>query len=113
MRIAQEEVFGPVLACIPFDSEEHAIAIANDSAYGLAAGIWTQNAARMLRMSQRIKSGIVWINMYRAVSYMSPFGGFKRSGLGHENGSDAIRSEERRVGKECVSRCRSRWWPSH
>lgn len=90
MRIAQEEVFGPVLACIPFDSEEHAIAIANDSAYGLAAGIWTQNAARMLRMSQRIKSGIVWINMYRAVSYMSPFGGFKRSGLGHENGSDAI-----------------------
>ncbi|WP_375404439.1 aldehyde dehydrogenase [uncultured Sphingomonas sp.] len=91
MRIAQEEVFGPVLACIPFDDEDDAVAIANDSAYGLAAGIWTRDMGRALRMSDRIKSGIVWVNMYRAVSYMSPFGGYKRSGLGYENGMDAVR----------------------
>ncbi len=91
MRIAQEEVFGPVLACIPFEDEDEAVAIANDSNYGLAAGIWTQNTARILRMSERIKSGMVWVNMYRAVSYMSPFGGYKRSGVGYENGMDAIR----------------------
>lgn len=91
MRIAQEEVFGPVLACIPFEDEDEAVAIANDSNYGLAAGIWTQNIARILRMSERIKSGMVWVNMYRAVSYMSPFGGYKRSGVGYENGMDAIR----------------------
>ncbi|MBW4025059.1 MAG: aldehyde dehydrogenase [Proteobacteria bacterium] len=91
MRIAQEEVFGPVLAVIPFDDEAEAIAIANDSAYGLAAGVWTQDTARVLRMSAALKAGMVWVNMYRAVSYMSPFGGVKRSGLGHENGMDAIR----------------------
>lgn len=91
MRIAQEEVFGPVLACIPFEDEEEAIAIANDTNYGLAAGIWTEDIGRIMRMSERIKSGIVWVNMYRAVSYMSPFGGYKRSGVGYENGLDAIR----------------------
>jgi acyl-CoA reductase-like NAD-dependent aldehyde dehydrogenase len=91
MRIAQEEVFGPVLAVIPFEDEDEAVAIANDSIYGLAAGVWTENTARVLRMSERLKTGMVWVNMYRAVSYMSPFGGFKRSGVGHENGMDAIR----------------------
>ena len=91
MRIAQEEVFGPVLACIPFEDEEEALAIANDSQYGLAAGVWTEDMGRILRMSERLKSGMVWVNMYRAVSYMSPFGGYKRSGVGYENGMDAIR----------------------
>lgn len=91
MRIAQEEVFGPVLACIPFEDEEDALAIANDSAYGLAAGLWTQDTSRILRMSEKLKAGTVWVNMYRAVSYMSPFGGFKRSGVGRENGQDTIR----------------------
>ena len=91
MRIAQEEVFGPVLAVIPFEDEAEAIAIANDSSYGLAAGIWTQDTSRVLRMSAALKTGMVWVNMYRAVSYMSPFGGVKRSGLGHENGMDAIK----------------------
>jgi aldehyde dehydrogenase (NAD+) len=91
MRIAQEEVFGPVLACIPFDDEEDAIQTANDSNYALAAGVWTENMRRGLVMSQRLEAGMVWVNMYRAVSYMSPFGGHKRSGVGHENGIDAVR----------------------
>ncbi|GAC1340387.1 MAG: aldehyde dehydrogenase [Acetobacteraceae bacterium] len=90
MRIAREEVFGPVLACIPFDDEDEAVAIANDSPYGLAAGVWTADVRRMLRMSQDLAVGMVWVNMYRAVSFMSPFGGYKRSGLGRENGIEAI-----------------------
>ena len=91
MRIAQEEVFGPVLSCIRFKDEEEAIAIANDSLYGLAAGLWTADLRRAIEMPKRLKVGIVWVNMYRAVSYMSPFGGYKRSGVGRENGMDAIR----------------------
>ncbi|QCP55010.1 aldehyde dehydrogenase [Trinickia violacea] len=91
MRIAREEVFGPVLACIPFDDEEDAVRIANDSNYALAAGVWTENLRRGIVMSQRLEAGMVWVNMYRAVSYMSPFGGHKRSGVGHENGIDAVR----------------------
>jgi (Z)-2-((N-methylformamido)methylene)-5-hydroxybutyrolactone dehydrogenase len=91
MRIAQEEVFGPVLAAIPFRDEDEAIEIANDIPYGLAAGVWTQSIRRALKMSERLKAGTVWVNTYRAVSYMSPFGGYKRSGLGRENGMDAIR----------------------
>jgi acyl-CoA reductase-like NAD-dependent aldehyde dehydrogenase len=91
MRIAQEEVFGPVLAVIPFEDEDDAISIANDVAYGLAAGVWTQNMRRALTMAERLQAGTVWINTYRAVSYTSPFGGYKRSGLGRENGEDAIK----------------------
>jgi len=91
MRIAQEEVFGPVLSVIPFKDEDEAVAIANDSLYGLAAGIWTQDLRRAMAMPKRLKTGIVWVNMYRAVSYMSPFGGYKRSGVGRENGMDAVR----------------------
>ena len=91
MRIAQEEVFGPVLAVIPFDSDEQAIEIANGTIYGLAAGVWTQSISRALTMSERLRAGTVWVNTYRAVSYMSPFGGFKRSGIGRESGLSAIR----------------------
>src|SRR6185312_6253182 len=90
MRIAQEEVFGPVLSIIPFDDEEEAVAIANDTVYGLAAGVWTQNIRRALVMSERLRAGTVWVNTYRAVSFMSPFGGYKRSGLGRESGQEAI-----------------------
>src|SRR5579883_3142848 len=91
MRIAQEEVFGPVLSIIPFDEEEEAIRIANDTLYGLAAGVWTTSIRRALMMSERLEAGMVWVNTYRAVSYMSPFGGYKRSGIGRESGIDAIR----------------------
>lgn len=91
MRIAQEEVFGPVLAVIPFEDEDEAVAIGNDVAYGLAAGVWTQNMRRAFTMSERLQAGTVWVNTYRAVSYLSPFGGYKRSGLGRESGQEMIK----------------------
>ena len=90
MRIAQEEIFGPVLSVIPFHDEEEAIGIANDTLYGLAAGVWTTNIRRAITISNRLRAGTVWVNTYRAVSYMSPFGGFKNSGFGRENGQHAI-----------------------
>lgn len=90
MRIAREEVFGPVLSVIPFDEEDEAWAIANDSPYGLAAGIWTENMGRAIRGSAALEAGTVWINSYRAVSYMAPFGGYKRSGVGRESGREAM-----------------------
>ncbi|HZN31747.1 MAG TPA: aldehyde dehydrogenase [Xanthobacteraceae bacterium] len=90
MRIAQEEVFGPVLSIIKFRDEEEAVAIANDIAYGLGAGIWTQSLKRATTVSKRIRAGTVWVNTYRAVSFLMPFGGYKASGLGHENGVEAI-----------------------
>jgi aldehyde dehydrogenase (NAD+) len=91
MRIAQEEVFGPILSVIPFDAEEDAIRIGNDIVFGLAAGVWTSDIGRALRMSEKLKAGTIWVNTYRAVSFMSPFGGFKRSGQGRESGQDAIK----------------------
>jgi len=91
MRIAQEEVFGPVLSIIPFDTEDEAVQIANGTVYGLAAGVWTQSIRRALLMAERLEAGTVWVNTYRAVSYMSPFGGYKRSGIGRESGIEAIR----------------------
>jgi aldehyde dehydrogenase (NAD+) len=90
MRIAQEEVFGPLLVVIPFDTEEEAVAIANDTPYGLAAGVWTRDLERALTLPRRLKAGTVWVNAYRVVSYMAPFGGVKASGLGRENGIRAI-----------------------
>ncbi len=91
MRIAQEEVFGPVLSIIPFKDDDEAVAIANDVVYGLAAGVWTQSIQRAIEIPKRIQAGTVWVNTYRAVSFVSPFGGYKRSGLGRESGQDAIR----------------------
>ncbi len=90
MRIAQEEIFGPVLSVIPFADEEEAVRVANDTIYGLAAGVWTQSIRRAVLMAERLKAGTVWVNTYRAVSFTSPFGGYKRSGIGRENGADAI-----------------------
>lgn len=91
MRIAQEEVFGPVLSVIKFKNEDEAIAIANDSRFGPGSGVWTSDIGRAHRMAERIQAGTVWVNCYRAVSYMSPFGGYKDSGIGRENGIDAVR----------------------
>ena len=91
MRIAQEEVFGPVLSVIPFDTEEDAVRIGNDVDFGLAAGVWTQDIGRAIRMSEKLRAGTIWINTYRSISYTSPFGGYKSSGIGRENGPDAIK----------------------
>lgn len=90
MRIAREEVFGPVLSIIPFEDDEEAIEIANDSIYGLASGVWTSSIRRAFTMADRIRSGTVWVNTYRAVSFMAPFGGYKKSGIGRESGQHAI-----------------------
>jgi len=90
-ELAQEEIFGPVLAVIPFDTEEEAIAMANDSRYGLAAGIWSRDISRVMRVSREIQAGSVWVNTYRAVAAQAPFGGFKESGIGRERGEAGLR----------------------
>ena len=89
-RLAQEEVFGPVLAIIPFDTEEEVIALANDVPYGLVAGLWTQDIGRAHRVAAQIDAGLVSINTYRPVHWMLPYGGYKLSGLGRENGLAAL-----------------------
>ncbi|SAL01835.1 aldehyde dehydrogenase [Caballeronia calidae] len=91
MRIAQEEVFGPILSIIGFETEKDAIEIGNDVIYGLAAGVWTRDIGRAVRMSKAIHSGLVWVNTYRAYSVIAPIGGMKQSGLGREYGIDAVR----------------------
>lgn len=91
MRIAQEEVFGPVLCVMRFKDDEDAIRIANSTNYGLAAGVWTESLRRAVEMSNRLVAGTIWVNTYRSTSYTTPFGGYKSSGLGRENGIDAIR----------------------
>jgi aldehyde dehydrogenase (NAD+) len=90
MRIAQEEIFGPVLSILRFKDEDEALRVANDVRFGLGAGVWTRDIGRAIRMSERIQAGTVWVNTYRAVSYLSPFGGYKDSGVGRENGMQAI-----------------------
>jgi aldehyde dehydrogenase (NAD+) len=91
MRIAQEEVFGPVLAVLRFHNEDEAIQIGNDVRFGLAAGVWTSSLHRAMYMSEKLKAGTVWINNYRNTSYTTPFGGFKDSGIGREGGIEAVK----------------------
>ncbi|WP_324669416.1 aldehyde dehydrogenase [Geochorda subterranea] len=91
MRIAQEEIFGPVLCVIPFEDESDAIRIANDIRYGLGASVWTRDVGRAHRVAHAIEAGIVWINDHHRIDPGSPWGGFKWSGYGKENGFEAIR----------------------
>jgi aldehyde dehydrogenase (NAD+) len=91
MRIAREEVFGPVLTVIPFETDDEAVAIANDTPYGLAAALWTTSIERAIKLPKRLEAGTVWVNAYRVVSYLAPFGGVKGSGIGRENGIEAIK----------------------
>jgi len=95
VRTVQEEMFGPVLSALRFGDEDEAVRFANDTRFGLGAGVFTRDVARALRVSRRIRSGIVWVNTYRAISPIAPFGGFKQSGYGREAGVDAIRDYTR------------------
>jgi aldehyde dehydrogenase (NAD+) len=88
--IAQNEVFGPVLTVLPFDTEEEAVALANATRFGLAAGVWTRDVKRAHRVARALQAGTVWINTYRAITFNSPFGGYKESGYGRVNGAEAI-----------------------
>ncbi|NNE63846.1 MAG: aldehyde dehydrogenase [Gammaproteobacteria bacterium] len=90
VRTVREEMFGPVLSALTFNTEEEAIEMANQSDFGLGSGVFTSNVARALRVSDAIRSGIVWVNTYRVISPIAPFGGFKNSGPGRESGIDAI-----------------------
>jgi betaine-aldehyde dehydrogenase len=90
--VVQQEIFGPVLCILPFDNEENLIAQANQTVYGLAAGIWTADYKRAWRVARALEAGTVWINTYKQLSIAAPFGGFKDSGLGREKGVQAIRN---------------------
>ncbi len=89
-RLAQEEIFGPVLAVMPFDTEEEAIRLANDVEYGLVAGLWTKDVSRAHRVAAALEAGLVTINTFRTTHPMLPYGGYKMSGIGRENGMEAL-----------------------
>lgn len=91
MEIAQQEVFGPVLVAMAFDSENEAIQLANETRFGLAGAVWSQDVARAHRVAGQLRAGTVWINSYKAISVMSPFGGFGESGFGRSSGLDGLR----------------------
>lgn len=88
-ELARDEVFGPVLAVIPFDTESEAVRIANETSFGLASGVWTRDLSRAHRMASRIQAGAVFINNYRGIGPAVPFGGYKNSGVGRENALQA------------------------
>ncbi len=89
-EITREEVFGPVLAVMPFESEDEAVALANDTPYGLAGAVWTRDGARGHRVAKAVRAGTFWINGYKTISVMSPFGGFGQSGYGRSSGLEAL-----------------------
>ena len=89
-RLARDEVFGPVVALMRFGDEDEAIRLANDTEYGLAAGVWTSDVKRAHRMVASVRAGSIWINNYRVLGHTQPFGGFRSSGVGREMGIDAL-----------------------
>jgi (Z)-2-((N-methylformamido)methylene)-5-hydroxybutyrolactone dehydrogenase len=88
--IWNNEVFGPVVLIVPFDEEEEAVALSNATSYGLAASLWTRDVGRAQRVARQLQAGTVWVNTYRIMNYRVPFGGYKESGLGRENGLEAL-----------------------
>ena len=99
-RIAREEIFGPVAAMIRFDGDDDAVALANDTRYGLAAGVWTSDLRRAHRLLHRIRAGTVWVNNYRVIGHTLPFGGYGQSGIGREMGAAAL---------DAYTECKSVW----
>jgi aldehyde dehydrogenase (NAD+) len=114
MRVAQEEIFGPVLAVIPFEDDAEAAAIANDSTYGLAGGIWSGDNERAMRLAAQMRTGTVWINDWHMINPRFPFGGYKQSGIGREHGEFGYREyqETKHVHLDLLGPDRSRhpWW---
>lgn len=114
MRIAQEEIFGPVLAVIPFEDDAEAVAIANDSIYGLAGGVWSSDNGRAIKVAEQVRTGTVWINDYHMINPRYPFGGYKQSGIGREHGEigfDEYREVKHiHVDQGGPSRARHPWW---
>ena len=90
VRIAQEEIFGPVLSVLTFRTPDEAIEKANNTPYGLSAGVWTEKGSRILSMAQRLRAGVIWANTYNRFDPASPFGGYKESGFGREGGRHGL-----------------------
>jgi aldehyde dehydrogenase (NAD+) len=114
MKIAQEEIFGPVLVVIPFEDEDEAVRLANDSIYGLGGAVWSGNPARAIKVAEQLRTGTVWINDYHMINPKYPFGGFKQSGIGREHGRigfDEYR-EIQHIHVDLAGQVRERhpWW---
>ena len=90
MRIAREEIFGPVLAVMTFRTADEAVEKANNTPYGLSAGVWTEKGSRILAMVSRLRAGVVWANTFNRFDPTSPFGGYKESGFGREGGRHGL-----------------------
>ena len=112
-RIAQEEIFGPVLAVIPFDEDDEAVRVANDSVYELAGAVWSRDSARAVKVAERLRTGTVWVNDYHLLNPKYPFGGYKQSGVGRELGEEGYLSytEVKHVHVDITQqRARHRWF---
>ncbi len=112
MRIAQEEIFGPVLCVIKYDSLEEAIRMANDSIYGLAAGVWSQDVERAIGVAHRLQAGTIWINDYHLINAEAPFGGYKQSGIGRELGTWGLKEylEIKHIHVDMTRTRQSKFW---
>jgi aldehyde dehydrogenase (NAD+) len=112
MRIAQEEIFGPVLAVIKYDSLEEAIKLANDTIYGLAAGVWSASLERAIGVANRLRAGTVWINDYHIINAEAPFGGYKQSGVGRELGTWGLHAytEVKHIHADLSRTRQARFW---